>query len=142
VRAVIDLPAVPSERRLAEYARGLLEVVIDYNRDVLRQARGRIPKFYNSGVRFRAEPWQGALEQFCGLPVLLRRGWGDCAQLCCWRVAELREQGVPATLRFYWRLVHTAGGDLIRAYHVQVRHPPSRAYPRGYIEDPSRLLEY
>lgn len=141
MRAVIDLPDVGDDRRLAEYARGLLEVVIGYNRDVLRTRRGQLPALYESGVRFRAEPWQLQVEQFCGLLTVLERGWGDCAQLCSWRVAELREQGVPATLRFYWRHVDTPVGH-IRAYHVQVRHPPSARYPLGYIEDPSRLLEF
>src|SRR5262245_3106128 len=115
---VVNLSHVPSDARLCELAHGLLETVVDHNCDILR-ANPWIPTLAESGERFRDEPWavgphrlRGGLEQFTHLLEVLRRKWGDCAQLCAWRVAELRVGGwrVPespngedATLRYFVR---------------------------------------
>lgn len=129
---------------LCSFAERILEVVVDNNR-YLMQRLGNVPPLYQSGVRFRPEPWAGppefggyGLEQFTPFPELIRRGFADCAQLCPWLVAERREHGDPkARLRFYCR---TRGDrsdpNRLRSYHVEVRNGD------GTIQDPSRWLEF
>lgn len=162
MRVVLDIRD-PDPKIVALLARMHLDAVVAQNRTIIRRAKGRIPLLYKSGVRFRNEPWAGrftldgeqvqGIEEFCHLGVLLARGWGDCAQLCAWRVAELIEQaiakGVPAKravrmfgLRIYWRLYDEGTDHERRFFHVQVRHPPAPGQRFGRIEDPSRLLEF
>ena len=106
MKAIVDVVGVDDDGALAGIANCLLEGVIWNNRYLMRRYPGRLPPLYESGVRFRAEPWasmpaavvgpggmrpMGPIEQFAPYVVLLKRGFGDCAQLCAWRVAELRE---------------------------------------------------
>lgn len=139
MRVVLDFPGVRDDAFLAELARDLLRTVARYNLAWMREEDP--PGLYASGVRFRPEPWAGEVEQFASGPVVLASGWGDCAQLCAYRVAELWRRGVPADFHIYGRM-RGKGRRRRRAYHVQVRHPPSRLFPGGWIEDPSRLLEF
>lgn len=158
---LITLANVRDDQRLAELGDRLLACVVDYNVALLRE-HPEIPPLYKSGVRFRPEPWAigpdrlpEGLEQFCSIPNLLERGWGDCAQLCAWRVAELKAggwrtpdapQGELATLRYYVKARCPACGagdcpdcnhpNRKRSYHVQMRRADRR------IEDPSQLLAY
>lgn len=162
MRVVLDIRD-PDPKIVALLARIHLNGVVMQNRAILRRAKGRIPLLYESGVRFRNEPWAGrfmlegqpvqGIEEFCHLGVLLARGWGDCAQLCAWRVAELIEQAIAARvppkracqmfgLRIYWRIYDQGSEQERRFFHVQVRHPPAPGQRFGRIEDPSRLLEY
>ncbi len=141
----------------------MLESVVENNEDILRN-HPEIPPLYTSGVRFREEPWAigekrlegGGLEQFTHCLEILHRGWGDCAQLCAWRVGELRAGGwrtpdVPkgehATLRYYVKGFCPACGPKPcevpghpgrrRCFHVEVRRERD-----NMIEDPSRLLSF
>lgn len=139
MKVVLDFPDLRDDELLARLARRLLETMVDYNRYYIR--RFRPPKLYDSGVRFRDEPWAGKLEQFASIPPLLKSGWADCAQLAAWRVAELREMGIRAGFRIYGRFTGKWPRRR-RAYHVQVRWPPSAKYPKGWIEDVSRYLEF
>ncbi len=158
---LITLANVRDDQRLAELGDRLLGCVVDHNIDLLLE-HPEIPPLYKSGVRFRPEPWAigpsrlpDGLEQFCPIPQLLERGWGDCAQLCAWRVAELRAggwrtpdapRGESATLRYYVkaRCPQCGAGDCPnydhpkrqRSYHVEMRRADRR------IEDPSQLLAY
>lgn len=136
MRAIIDLPGVTSSRALALLAIDVLEVIARYNQAYLK--RHKVPSIYRLGVRFRAEPWAGKVEQFASAEPVLRSGWGDCAQLCAIRVAELRNAGNAATFRVYCR----GAWPKQRLFHVQVRHAPTKLYPRGRIEDISRILNY
>lgn len=89
----------------------------------------RIPALHQSGVRYRAEPWVGAMEEFAAIPVVLARGWGDCDDLSAWRAAELTVRyGCPSR-----PLVIEAPGsrDGARKYHCVVQRAD------GFIEDPS-----
>lgn len=148
MRVLVDVLGVDDDEALARMAEGLLEAVIANNRYLMRQHPGRFPPLYQSGVRFRAEPWatmppagsrRPPLEQFTPYPVLLRRGWGDCAQLCAVRVAELREAGESdAALRFYCR-TQGEGPQRRRWYHVEVRRGKAGG---NAIEDPSRELDF
>lgn len=148
MRVLVDVLGVDDDESLARMAECLLEAVIANNRYLMRQHPGRFPPLYRSGVRFRAEPWASMptdgsrrppLEQFTPYPVLLKRGWGDCAQLCAVRVAELRESGESdAALRFYCR-TQGEGPQRRRWYHVEVRRGKAGG---DAIEDPSRELDF
>lgn len=86
------------------------------------------PPLYRSGVRYREEP--PGCEDWDTIPVMLRRGWGDCEDLAAWRVAELVLRGVQARPAIRWK-PRRVGGTL---FHIVVR------LPDGRIEDPSRRL--
>lgn len=159
MRALVDVLGVDDDGALARMAEGILEAVIANNRYLMRRYPGKFPPLSQSGVRFRAEPWampeqptlpgwargnptltrRPPLEQFTPYPTLLTRGWGDCAQLCAVRVAELREAGEEdAALRFYCR-TQGDGPQRRRWYHVEVRRGKAGGYE---IEDPSRELDF
>jgi hypothetical protein len=147
----------PVPENMARLARYHLNGVALANRLFLRRNAGRVPELYSSGVRFRNEPWAGGelqIEQFAQIPEIWARRWGDCAQLCGWRVAEqrerlyreLRSRGTSSSeaerqarkaydFRIYWRIFDASTPDEKRVFHVQVRNPD------GSVEDPSRLLE-
>lgn len=119
----------------AAVARGFLYGVVLAN--CLQIRSKQVPLLYESGVEFRPEPWQGKFEEFADAITVHRRRWGDCDDLCAWRVAELRTIGdrrlglrpCKATIKIYWR--DYAHG---RGFHVEVR------LPDGSVEDPSRFL--
>src|SRR5262245_62050935 len=160
---LVSLHEVSSDRLLAQLAHSLLESVTQNNEELLRKYP-QIPALYQSGVRFREEPWAigplrlpGGLEQFTHCLEVLARRWGDCAQLCAWRVAELRVGGprVPeaprgerASLRYYVKCSCPAcwprdcpeptHPQRRRCFHVEVR----RGNAARTIEDPSRLLSF
>lgn len=140
--ALVHLVGVDDDTVLCGFAERILEVIVDNNRYLMRRYPKRVPPIYQSGVRFRPEPWAGAnplgvaIEQFCPFPQLLERGWADCAQLSPWLVAERREHGDPrARLRFYCRTVGE-GPERRRFFHVETRDGSGR------IQDPSRLLDF
>ena len=170
MRIIVDLSGVDAPMQLAELARFYMEAVVHHNRYLLRlskQSGLRIPSVLESGVVFRDEPWAGAglaqiagnpapaLEEFSHMGLVLQRGWGDCMQICGYRVAECREnlsrprisdcrfcaRGQPcdAGFRIYCRPLPTG-----RLFHVQTRHAPQPRFkddPRaGWVEDTSRLL--
>lgn len=139
MRAIVDYPDAP-DRLLALCAIDTLQGIVRFNRWFLRTHP--VPPLYRSGVRHRDEPWAGKVEEFAPIPTLLESGWGDCAQLCAWRIAELREAGIPATFRVIMVARTRESGDRDRLYHVQVRLPPTRGNRRGPVEDPTRRLEY
>lgn len=141
----------------------MLESVTENNVEILR-SHPEVPPLHTSGVRFRDEPWAvgprrlpGGLEQFTHCLEILRRGWGDCAQLCAWRVGELRlggwrvpdaPRGERANLRYYVKgycpqcsrggaqCFDSSHPDRQRVFHVEVRRAG------GAVEDPSRLLSF
>jgi hypothetical protein len=102
-----------------------LDALVEANRILLRSFV--VPPLYQSGVRYmsdgdRDDPWQDCL-------VTLQRRVGDCEDLATWRVAELREQGVPAACGLAYR-----DEGWIQRWHVFVR------LPSGATEDPSVIL--
>ena len=157
MKAIVDILGVEDDGELASIADSILEGVVANNRYLMRRYPGKFPPLYESGVRFRAEPWatmpSGAeaiapgfsqlhpVEQFCPYPTLITRGFGDCAQLCAVRVAELREAGEKdAGLRYYVRSDGPPGTPGRRRwYHVEVRRG---ARGGREIEDPSRRLDF
>lgn len=95
-----------------------------------------LPPLYRSGVRFREEP--RGYESLVTPNFVFRRGHGDCAHLCLWRVAELRNQGNPAGFRIAWNV----NDPTRRLFHVQVRSglPKNLPLEKRPYEDPSVLL--
>ena len=86
------------------------------------------PLLYASGVRYEEEPI-GA-DFWRDIPTVLKYGTGDCEDLACWRVAELRVRGISARPIIIPQL--RPNGKFL--YHIVV------AMPDGSTEDPSRRL--
>ena len=105
----------------------LLEALIAADIEYLR-ACPSAPSLYESGVVYEEEP--GERDNWHDIPETIGLGSGDCEDLGCWRIAELRfRANEHATALITWREV----GDRT-VYHIAVRRAD------GAIEDPSRLL--
>lgn len=86
----------------------------------------KLPPLYESGVRFRKDPYQGSGVENFKLPnEVFRDGWGDCDRLVIYRIWELLVGGENATCRSEW-----VGGGV----HVLVRRANKQ------LEDPSIIL--
>ncbi len=105
----------------------LLEALIEADIEYLRVCPST-PSLYESGVVYEEEP--GERDNWQDIPETLGLGNGDCEDLGCWRIAELRFRAEEhATPFITWREV----GDRT-VYHIAVRRSD------GTVEDPSRLL--
>ena len=86
------------------------------------------PMLYESGIRYEEEP--PGRDDWQDIPETLLLRVGDCEDLGCWRVAELRtrvrEHAVPYVKK------SLSGHRTV--YHVAVRRADGR------LEDPSRIL--
>ena len=88
-----------------------LEAMISVNLWHIRRALSRytqgkgypVPPLYKSGVRYKEDP--PGEENWCDCLVVLKKGTGDCDQLCSWRVAELRTAGIAAEPLIKWQQV-------------------------------------
>lgn len=107
---------------------GLMDGLVTANRIWLAAYRDT-PALYDSPVLYQAEK---QTEIWCDIPTILEKGFGDCEDLACWRIAELRNQGINAMPFITWRDNPGKIGGTI--YHALVR------WPDGRIEDPSRAL--
>ncbi len=108
----------------AKRLRIALDALVRFNLADL--ADQRYPDLYKSGVVYRKEPREhGRFEQWRTIRELMQTGYGDCEDLACARVAQLRMMGIRA---IPWLKKHG------HTWHVVVR------YPNGRIEDPSRRL--
>jgi hypothetical protein len=106
----------------------LLEALTAVNVAWLRE-NPNAPWLYESGVRYEEEPvgrddWQD-------IPETIQLRVGDCEDLGCWRLAELRTRGHEHARPFVKRSVVSPGRTI---YHVAVRRAD------GSTEDPSRIL--
>lgn len=108
----------------------LLWALVDLNREYLR-CNPRTPSLYKSGVRYIRE--REGEELWPTIGEVIRAGGGDCEDLACWRVAELREQGVDAHPAWRHRKVQMPSGAIATLYHILVWTP------KGF-EDPSKRL--
>lgn len=104
----------------------LLEALVNINRAELRD--NDFPPLYRAGIRYLREPkgreiWKDVAKTF-------QSGHGDCEDLACWRVAELRNNGKRAQPYIRYRIA--PGGMLV--YHVMVLRA------NGKLEDPSKVL--
>jgi hypothetical protein len=125
----------------------LVEAIAERNENAMRQ--DAFPKLYSSGVIYATDP--PGVVSLADAPTVLARGWGHCAHLSAYLCAELRLQGLGATIRLRWPLARRNGK---RLFHVQVRLDPKHGVgPRGLgqvfddpsnsqgqILDPSRVL--
>lgn len=94
----------------------LLQFLADLNMLFL-VAHPDTPALYRSGVLYRREPRQVVrVERFCGIPDVLRQGWGDCDDLAPWRAAELNLRGIGA-----------------RPVLIDATHPSYRNVSRGKV---------
>lgn len=105
----------------------LLKALVDIDVEYLKD-NPQTPSIYQSGVRYVEEP--AGIEDWRDIPTCLREREGDCEDFSCWRVAELRRQGIAAVPIFGFRTL--SNGDVV--YHIRVQ------YPDGKIEDPSKIL--
>jgi hypothetical protein len=105
----------------------LLEALAAVNVSWLRE-HGEAPWLYQSGVRYEEEP--PGRDEWQDIPETIRRREGDCEDLACWRLAELRVRSLEDARPFVKRAID--GPRTI--YHVAVRRSDGR------IEDPSRIL--
>lgn len=88
----------------------------------------RLPPLYRSGIRFQPEPQHGLGAEDFALPnVTYSQRWGDCDDLCIYRIWELRVMGEPATCNAIW-VPNTS------QVHVRVRRA------NGSLEDPAVIL--
>jgi len=88
----------------------------------------KTPNLYDTEVVYKTERFS---EDWCDIPTILKKGFGDCEDLACWRCAELQQKEQINALPYVtWR--KDERGNTI--YHALVR------WPDGRIEDPSRAL--
>lgn len=93
----------------------------------------RCPPLYQAGVRYEVEP-EGR-DEWQDIPDTLMRRNGDCEDLACWRVAELRMAGErSAKTHVTVSQMMAPSGAMQTVFHIQVRRA------NGSIEDPSRML--
>ena len=97
-------------------------------------AHPHTPNLYDAGVRYQEEP--DDRDEWQDIPDTLERRTGDCEDLACWRVAELRVRfGEPkATRRITVDQLPNHRGQVVTTYHISVQHED------GTVEDPSRRL--
>lgn len=109
----------PTARRIL----WLLEALIKCNMELMKVQT--FPLIYSAGVRYRPER---AKEIWLDIPSILKLGHGDCEDLACWRIAELRNQGTRAKAYLRW-----AQDGPMTVYHVLVA-------VNSHLEDPSKIL--
>jgi hypothetical protein len=92
------------------------------------------PNLYASGVRYEEEPL--GRDEWQDIPDTIARRTGDCEDLACWRVAELRvrnrERATHAVSTS--EIADPRTGKPVTTYHIRVVRED------GAQEDPSRLL--
>lgn len=127
MRIVLAFEVDPNNVRAIQWA---LDRVFTHNLALLWSAQGAaIPPLYRSGVRYEREPWQGRVEEFATIPIVLERKWGDCDDLAAWRAAELAARAREAARAI---VIEAPGSKRSgRRYHCVVKRG------NGYIEDPS-----
>lgn len=123
LRAFESLSEEAKDRALA----GLLEALIAVNFSWLRE-HPSAPWLYESGVRYEEEP--PGRDDWQDIPETIALRVGDCEDLGCWRIAELRARQFENAMPFVKR--STVGRRTV--YHVAVRRAD------GTVEDPSRTL--
>jgi hypothetical protein len=114
------------ERRIRALER-LLEALCDVNAEWLIE-HPEAPWLYRSGVRYESEP--PGRDDWQDIPETLVRLGGDCEDLACWRIAELRVRVGEPVRPIVKRTLY--GPRTV--YHVAVVRAD------GSLEDPSRLL--
>ncbi len=102
----------------------LMDALAKVNETYLKTHPGT-PPLYQAPVRYFFDP--NAPDPWQDIPSTLAKGWGDCEDLACWRIAEYRVKGINARPLIRWR--KNPAGKFI--YHALLR------LPDGRTEDPS-----
>ena len=105
----------------------LLEALTAVNVAWLRE-HPDAPWLYESGVLYEEEP--AGRDDWQDIPETLLLRTGDCEDLGCWRLGELRTRGREYAIPYVRKTL--VGPRTV--YHVAVRRADGR------IEDPSRVL--
>jgi hypothetical protein len=125
----LQLFAGPNDRERSQVSLlWFLEALCKHNQGLLEHFP--YPPLYQSGVRYKREE---GTEEWQDIPNVLKTGWGDCEDLACWRVAELRRQRIKASPYARFRQING-----VYHYHAMVQR--YRADGSKYLEDPSRKL--
>lgn len=119
--------SLPLGNRL-DCIRAMLEALIVANRFWLRANPG-CPPLYEAAPKYTLKVRPFGLDTWQDIPRTLAMGSGDCKDFACWRVAELREMGVPDVSP----RIKVSDKDGIVVYHIQVRADLK-------LEDPSAIL--
>lgn len=135
LRMFVDRGDVQDYRYSQECLQWLLEGLINCNRAYLR-IYPDTPSMYKTGVRYARER---GTEDWSGIRCMLKTLRGDCEDLSCWRIAELRERHrEPARPNLKFK-----NKDGFWLYHIQVvryKETSPDVWVPSHIEDPSRLL--
>lgn len=108
-----------------------LETLTQINQWHLRQ--DRYAPLYHSGVYYQEEP--PGEEEWLDTPSLYKQGFGDCEDIACARVGELRHhRGLPAVPCISYKDFEVGPGKVVTLVHVLV------LLPDGSVEDPSKVL--
>lgn len=118
----------------------LLEALCKANQEHLAQKP--YPPIYQAGIRYIRER---GTEEWLDIPHIIAAGGGDCEDLVCWRVAEVRMAGGHAGPYVRYRLLngHFHYHCLVQHYRRVVTRVGGRAVERfvpARKEDPSRRL--
>lgn len=135
VTFALDLFRGDKERELSRESLNLmLETLFKLNILYLRR-HPETPLVYQSGVRYMEEP--PGQEEWQDIPTCLEQGCADCEDLASWRAAELN---VSYGIKAYPFFIEQRRADGSYLYHILVQWPPSPQHPKGYVEDPSKIL--
>ncbi len=97
------------------------------------QANPQTPGVYESNLVY--EPEEIGRDDWRDIPSVLDHKGGDCEDLACYRVAELRHRnGEAAEAYVTWKLVKSKRYGTFTLYHIRVKRAD------GTIEDPSKVL--
>jgi hypothetical protein len=123
---LFDNETEESRKRSQKSLLWLMEALVKCN-ELWLVTHPETPKLYEAGVKYAPE---FGVENWQDVPHIIEGGEGDCEDLACWRIAELRViGGIKASPKISWREVN---GSL--RYHALVR------WPDGRTEDPSAAL--
>ncbi len=91
------------------------------------------PSVYQAGLVY--EPEEIGHDDWRDIPAVLEHKGGDCEDLACYRVAELRvREGEACKPYITWQLVNSKQYGQFTLYHIRVLRKD------GSIEDPSKIL--
>ena len=97
------------------------------------KANPRCPGVYDTPLVYQAE--EIGRDDWRDIPSVLEHKGGDCEDLGCYRVAELRfRHGEPAQPYVTSKLVKSKRYGTFTLYHIRVKRAD------GSIEDPSKIL--
>lgn len=91
------------------------------------------PGVYEAGLQY--QPEEIGHDDWRDIPSVLDHSGGDCEDLACYRVAELRVRAGEACKPYVsWQIVHSKKYGNFTLYHIRVLRKD------GSIEDPSKIL--